>query len=787
MRERKKFLQPCITVILFLFILLALPTNVQAATYSGSDKYSLNWTFDDSNGKLEISTYNSSYTSMGRSDEPKNGKLDDYMKKYGWYKYKEQIKTVVVKDDVTVIGIAAFRGYKNLTSVQIPSSVTDIDADAFEDCSLLSTVTFTGNSTLGCIWQYAFAQCTNLKTIQLPVKMRWGIGLRAFEGSGLTSVTIPECGYGFVDGLASGVGSLSLNDRFGNSYHDGVSAFRDCTSLQTVTFLGNNYDVIEDSMFRGCTNLKTVKLSPKTQRIKGAAFYGCENLNNININEETYFLGDNAFNGCKALKDVKLIYHSSIPYDKVSDVIGPDCFKGCDNLVLTVYAPSAFYEYAKANKVKYKLSNGDYIGMDKFAEWYVDELQDELVISGIGATVDYETAGPWSTNYRDDIGTVTIGEGITSIGTNAFNGLTNLKLATLPDSLESINAAAFKNCKNLEEITISENVKTIGEGAFAGCNRLEIITTDGSVAAEYAYQNHIKCSAKSQTELKEEEDAKKVQAAEAQKQAADHEAANAVSDKIDNIGTVTEASKDAIEAARNAYNALTADQKALVTNVEVLTKAEEDLKKITNAKPAEPVKDPESTPTPDPTPTLDPTTPGITTPGAPTQNQGGTTQNQGTTDSSATEVKTGDTVNDDNTNTSYVITSTETNNETVTYITTTNNTASTLAVPDTVTVSGKEYKVTEIKADAFKNNKKLKKITIGKNIEKIGKNAFSGCKNLKNVNIKTVKLTKKTVGANAFKGINAKAKVKVPKSKLKDYKSILKARGIKGKNQKITK
>ena len=108
-------------------------------------------------------------------------------------------------------------------------------------------------------------------------------------------------------------------------------------------------------------------------------------------------------------------------------------------------------------------------------------------------------------------------------------------------------------------------------------------------------------------------------------------------------------------------------------------------------------------------------------------------------------------------------------------------------VPSTVMIGGKKYKVTEIKANAFKNNKQLKKITIGKNIEKIGKNAFSGCKNLKNVNIKTVKLTKKTVGANAFKGIHDKAKVKVPKSKLKDYKTILKARDIKGKNQKITK
>ena len=154
---------------------------------------------------------------------------------------------------------------------------------------------------------------------------------------------------------------------------------------------------------------------------------------------------------------------------------------------------------------------------------------------------------------------------------------------------------------------------------------------------------------------------------------------------------------------------------------------------------------------------------------------------------SVKEVKKGDVVDDNANNTSYVITSVEKDNPTVAYTLTTDNTDTELDVPSTVTIGGKKYKVTEIKANAFKNNKKLKKITIGKNIEKIGKNAFYGCKNLKTVNIKTVKLTGKTVGKNAFKGIHAKAKVKVPKSKLKSYKKILKARGIKGKKQKITK
>ena len=81
----------------------------------------------------------------------------------------------------------------------------------------------------------------------------------------------------------------------------------------------------------------------------------------------------------------------------------------------------------------------------------------------------------------------------------------------------------------------------------------------------------------------------------------------------------------------------------------------------------------------------------------------------------------------------------------------------------------------------------MSKIIISKNIIKIGANAFKGCSNLKTVNIKTTELKKNTVGRNAFKGIHAKAKVKVPGKKLKAYKTILKAKGIKGKWQKITK
>ena len=73
-----------------------------------------------------------------------------------------------------------------------------------------------------------------------------------------------------------------------------------------------------------------------------------------------------------------------------------------------------------------------------------------------------------------------------------------------------------------------------------------------------------------------------------------------------------------------------------------------------------------------------------------------------------------------------------------------------------------------VSKDAFKNNIKVTQVTIDKNVNNIGKNAFYGCKNLKKVIIKTTKLTKKTVGKNAFKGIHKKATIKVPKKKLDD-------------------
>ena len=98
-------------------------------------------------------------------------------------------------------------------------------------------------------------------------------------------------------------------------------------------------------------------------------------------------------------------------------------------------------------------------------------------------------------------------------------------------------------------------------------------------------------------------------------------------------------------------------------------------------------------------------------------------------------------------------------------------------IPAAIKSRNYTFKVTSIANKAFKGDKKLKKVVIGKNVQVIGKRAFEKAKNLRSITIKSVSLKK--VGRSAFKGIHAKAKIKVPAKKLKAYKRLLKKKGQK--------
>lgn len=130
-----------------------------------------------------------------------------------------------------------------------------------------------------------------------------------------------------------------------------------------------------------------------------------------------------------------------------------------------------------------------------------------------------------------------------------------------------------------------------------------------------------------------------------------------------------------------------------------------------------------------------------------------------------------------------------------------------VVIADTIEYNGRVYKVTSVAKNAFKNNKRitevvvgknvttikdqafanaktLKKVTLGKNTTKIGNNVFKGSKKLKTIIIKSTKLKKSGLKKNAFKGITSKTTIKVPKKKVKTYRKLFQAAGL-GKKVKV--
>ena len=139
-------------------------------------------------------------------------------------------------------------------------------------------------------------------------------------------------------------------------------------------------------------------------------------------------------------------------------------------------------------------------------------------------------------------------------------------------------------------------------------------------------------------------------------------------------------------------------------------------------------------------------------------------------------VSVGTKITDKKTGNIYKVTSSRSSSQTVAFIG--NKVKTSVTIPTTIKIKGATYKVTEISTNAFKNNRKLKKVVIGQNIVRIGKNAFYGCKKLTSITIKSSRLTLKNIGKNAFKNTSPKATVKVPKKQKALYNQIFKKRGL---------
>jgi hypothetical protein len=328
----------------------------------------------------------------------------------------------VIPDSVTEIGDSAFECSSAITSVTIPSGVSEIEAGPFSDCPMLAEINVDSkNADYASVDGVLFNKSVT-ELIDYPA---------AKSGDYTVPDTVTEiCQHSAADSVL--MTSLTIPDSVTSI---GNWAFDGCTSLTEVT-LGNSVTEIGTSAFMNCTSLTSIVIPDSVTFIDYTAFYRCTSLTSITIPESVTEIGDRVFEDCENVTIYGVVGSYANTYADENGIPFADIDTGI--VVPRPSNPSDDFEY---NILQDGAEIYDYTGMAT-----------ELVIP---AEID--------------------GYAVTSIGSWTFSGRRELTSVTIPDSITSIGEYAFYNCEGLTSVDISANVTEIGVHAFSGCIKMTTI------------------------------------------------------------------------------------------------------------------------------------------------------------------------------------------------------------------------------------------------------------------------------------------------------------------------
>ena len=346
----------------------------------------------------------------------------------------KNLVSINLPDTLTEIGEYAFSECKGLTSIQIPTGVTVIPRYAFNHCQALESVTMPDGATE--IGEAAFVGCLSLKNVDIPDSIEI-IGENAFKNcSSITEIDVPAT-------------LVSM----------GKYAFDGCTSLESMTlpFLGSAIDNTNNAylgyVFNGYDNNGNPE-SLKAVAVRGGrylswgAFSECRYIESIVLPESLVGLSGSTFKDCVSLVNI------IIPAGVATKGTGEYEFAGCTSLV-SVVIPEGItsikaYTFSGCTSLK-----------------------------GVSLPSSIKYIEQYAFSYCTALESFAVPEKVNMISEYAFTGCTSLVSVEL-GNVGRIDSFAFQNCTSLVSIYLPASIYEINNGVFSGCRSLESIEVASS-------------------------------------------------------------------------------------------------------------------------------------------------------------------------------------------------------------------------------------------------------------------------------------------------------------------